>query len=138
MTSALRAVVNAVAWLWNHTVGWVLAVVLVGLIRAYQLTISPMLPPTCRFHPSCSSYALGAIFGHGARKCFVLAGWRLLRCNPWNAGGIDPVPARGHWLPDVLPNGEPRSATMRPRTAGAARVLDTNTEEGRPEPNVHP
>lgn len=104
-------------WIWNHSIGWLLRWTLIGLIRGYQLAISPMLPPTCRFHPSCSAYALGAIKVHGPLKGFALAAWRLLRCNPWNGGGLDPVPERGRWQPDVLPNGEPRSATMRPSSA---------------------
>jgi putative membrane protein insertion efficiency factor len=83
-------------------------------IRAYQVVISPLTPPSCRYYPSCSAYAVEAIRGHGAPKGFVLACWRLIRCNPWSGGGIDPVPGHGHWLPDVLPNGEPRHGTMDP------------------------
>jgi uncharacterized protein len=109
---AVRRFGSAVAWLWNHSLGWILKWTLIGLVSGYRLAISPMLPPTCRFHPSCSAYALGAIKVHGPLKGSALAGWRLLRCNPWSGGGVDPVPDRGRWLPDVLPNGEPRSATM--------------------------
>ncbi len=68
--------------------------VLRALIRLYQLTISPMLGPRCRFYPSCSNYALQAIHVHGALRGSGLAGWRLLRCNPWNPGGVDFVPPR--------------------------------------------
>jgi putative membrane protein insertion efficiency factor len=68
--------------------------VLVMLVRVYQVVISPLLGPRCRFYPSCSSYALQALRVHGPLRGVALAGWRLLRCNPWNAGGIDPVPPR--------------------------------------------
>ncbi len=62
------------------------------LIRAYQLLVSPLVGPACRFSPSCSQYALEAIRRHGAIKGSTLAVKRLLRCNPWHAGGYDPVP----------------------------------------------
>jgi uncharacterized protein len=66
--------------------------VLAGLVRGYQLTISPMLPPSCRFTPSCSQYALEAITRHGAVKGTWLAARRLIRCHPFHPGGFDPVP----------------------------------------------
>ncbi|MBO3085387.1 membrane protein insertion efficiency factor YidD [Cellulomonas fengjieae] len=62
------------------------------LLRAYQQFISPMTPPTCRFYPSCSQYAVIAVQRHGALRGTWLAARRLLRCNPWNPGGIDDVP----------------------------------------------
>jgi len=62
------------------------------ILRGYQRFISPMSPPTCRFYPSCSQYAVIAITRHGVLRGSLLAGWRLLRCNPWNAGGVDDVP----------------------------------------------
>ncbi len=66
---------------------------LLGLIRLYQLTISRALPAnTCRFYPSCSRYGFQAIEKHGALKGSLLAAWRVLRCNPFNPGGYDPVP----------------------------------------------
>jgi uncharacterized protein len=61
-------------------------------IRAYQLLISPLVGPACRFSPSCSQYALEAICRYGAFKGLLLAIRRLLRCHPWHAGGFDPVP----------------------------------------------
>jgi putative membrane protein insertion efficiency factor len=64
------------------------------LIRAYQLAISPLLGPSCRFHPSCSHYALEAIDTHGAGRGLWLSARRLARCHPWCAGGHDPVPPR--------------------------------------------
>ncbi|MGE4496965.1 MAG: membrane protein insertion efficiency factor YidD [Deferribacterales bacterium] len=64
---------------------------LIGPIRLYQLFISPMLGPRCRFYPSCSEYAIEAIQKKGIIKGFFLAVWRILRCNPLSAGGYDPV-----------------------------------------------
>jgi putative membrane protein insertion efficiency factor len=61
-------------------------------IRGYQRFVSPVLPPACRFHPTCSAYAAGAIERHGAVRGSWLALRRLARCHPWNPGGYDPVP----------------------------------------------
>ncbi len=67
--------------------------VLLLLIRGYQKAISPALPPdTCRFYPTCSHYGYQAIYKYGVLKGSVMAIWRLLRCNPFNPGGFDPVP----------------------------------------------
>ena len=72
--------------------------ILVFSIRAYRLTIGRLLPNRCRFYPSCSHYAEEAVRTHGVLKGGALAGWRLLRCQPFAKGGIDRVPgseARG-------------------------------------------
>ena len=61
-------------------------------IRFYQKFISPLKPPTCRFTPTCSQYAIEAIRKHGPFKGLALAVWRILRCNPWGGSGYDPVP----------------------------------------------
>jgi len=61
-------------------------------IRAYQLTIAPILPPSCRFEPSCSHYAAEAIARHGPWRGVALGLHRLLRCHPWGGSGYDPVP----------------------------------------------
>jgi hypothetical protein len=62
----------------------------VAPIRLYQLLVSPLLPAnTCKFHPSCSEYAALAIRKHGVLRGLRMAGWRLLRCHPWSAGGVD-------------------------------------------------
>lgn len=68
--------------------GWLL----IQPIRFYQRFISPYTPPTCRFTPSCSQYAIEAIRKHGPFKGLALAVWRILRCNPWGGSGYDPVP----------------------------------------------
>ncbi|NPD66450.1 membrane protein insertion efficiency factor YidD [Lichenicola cladoniae] len=62
------------------------------LIRLYQVGLSPILGPNCRFMPTCSDYALQAITLHGPVRGSALAGRRMLRCHPWHAGGHDPVP----------------------------------------------
>ncbi len=69
-----------------------------ALIRVYQIVVSPLLGPTCKYYPSCSHYGLEAVRRHGAIKGTVMAGWRVLRCNPWSNGGVDEVPAKGEPL----------------------------------------
>jgi len=63
----------------------------VAPIRLYQRAISPLIPPRCKYYPSCSHYAAQAVQEYGILRGLVLAGWRLLRCNPWSHGGYDPV-----------------------------------------------
>lgn len=58
-------------------------------VRLYQRAISPALPARCKYYPSCSEYAVQAIRRYGVLRGFVLAAWRLLRCNPWSHGGVD-------------------------------------------------
>jgi len=68
-------------------------IVLLALFRLYQMTLSKGLPlNTCRFYPSCSHYGYQAVYKYGALKGFGMAVWRVLRCNPFNPGGYDPVP----------------------------------------------
>jgi len=76
----MKAIVRFLSWL------------LVLPIRFYQLYISPLLGPSCRFTPTCSEYARQAILKHGPIKGLGLAIWRILRCNPWGGSGYDPVP----------------------------------------------
>ncbi|MDD4311317.1 MAG: membrane protein insertion efficiency factor YidD [Eubacteriales bacterium] len=66
--------------------------ILIAIVRGYKKYISPLLPPSCRFTPTCSEYAMEAISKHGAWKGSWLALWRILRCNPFCKGGYDPVP----------------------------------------------
>jgi len=78
----------------------------VAPIVVYRRVISPLLPPRCKYHPSCSEYAIQAIEEFGILRGLVLAAWRLLRCNPFSHGGFDPVQAQ-------------RVFTPRPRTPAA-------------------
>ena len=66
--------------------------ILLAPIKVYQYAISPLLPPTCRFHPSCSQYTAQALVKHGPAKGLYLGARRLLRCHPFHPGGYDPVP----------------------------------------------
>lgn len=72
---------------------------LVGLVRVYQLVLSPHLPATCRYTPSCSAYAIEALQRYGALKGTVLAAYRIARCNPWGGHGYDPP----RWFGETLP-----------------------------------
>ena len=63
--------------------------VAVAPVRLYQRAISPALPARCKYHPSCSEYAVQAVCRFGILRGLVLAAWRLLRCNPWSHGGVD-------------------------------------------------
>ena len=68
--------------------------VFIALIKVYQYAISPLLGQRCKYYPSCSNYAIGALREHGVVRGLGLASWRLLRCNPFSDGGYDPVPPR--------------------------------------------
>jgi len=95
---------------------------LIGLVRGYQLLVSPFLGPTCRYYPSCSAYAVQALQVHGAFRGSWLAVRRLLRCHPWSPGGVDHVPPRrGHEHDhehDHSPTRAERDSELRPATAG--------------------
>jgi uncharacterized protein len=73
-------------------------------IRLYRRLISPALGRRCKYHPSCSAYALQAIRSYGILRGVVLAGWRLLRCNPWSHGGFDPVEQQRIFRPRAAPH----------------------------------
>ena len=73
-------------------------------IRFYRRVISPAMPRRCKYHPSCSAYALQAIRTYGILRGVVLAGWRLLRCNPWSHGGFDPVEQQRLFRPRAAPH----------------------------------
>lgn len=86
-----------------NPVSRLLSLLLLAPIRLYKAFVSPLLPPMCRFHPSCSVYAMGAIGVHGPFKGLWLAVRRLTRCHPFNRGGLDPVPMKdGRPAEDVL------------------------------------
>ena len=70
---------------------------LIGLVRLYRLLLSPWVGQSCRFTPTCSAYAIQALDRHGAVVGTGLAGWRILRCNPWCHGGCDEVPDNMPW-----------------------------------------
>ena len=72
----------------------VAGVLLVAPIRGYQLFISPLLGPRCKYYPSCSEYTIQAIRVHGPLKGMALGAWRILRCNPFSHGGVDHVPPK--------------------------------------------
>jgi putative membrane protein insertion efficiency factor len=80
--------------------------VAVAPIVAYQRWISPGLPRRCKYEPTCSAYAVQAIREYGILRGLVLAGWRLLRCNPWSHGGLDPVSAQRLFAASGHPRGE--------------------------------
>ena len=68
-------------------------IALLGMIRLYQMTVSKGLPAnSCRFYPTCSHYGYQAIYKYGVIKGGLMAAWRVIRCNPFNKGGLDPVP----------------------------------------------
>jgi putative membrane protein insertion efficiency factor len=73
----------------------VLTKALIGLVRLYQVALSPWLPPSCRYEPSCSTYMLDALRVHGAGRGLWLGLRRLARCAPWGGHGFDPVPPAG-------------------------------------------
>lgn len=114
---------------------------LMALVRGYRLLLQPWLGNRCRFEPSCSAYALQALARHGAGRGTLLSGWRILRCNPWCAGGCDPVPDNRRW-PGEGRGGDPHGGVFtrlisRPDTGLPARAgTDTPaTDFGPPSRN---
>jgi putative membrane protein insertion efficiency factor len=80
-----------------------------ALLRLYRLTVSPLYGDRCKYHPTCSQYALDAVREVGLVRGSVLAGWRLLRCNPWSHGGVDRVADRTLFRAHGGHAGHPRS-----------------------------
>lgn len=100
--------------------------VVVLLLRLYRAVISPLYGPTCRFYPSCSEYALIAVGRHGVVRGGGLSAWRLLRCNPWNQGGVDLVPVCEGV--DSVPSGG--GAGHAEHTGGEADVASSSGHAG--------
>jgi putative membrane protein insertion efficiency factor len=78
--------------------------VLIGLLKAYRFAISPLYGQVCRYHPTCSAYALEAVQTHGAVRGSWLAMRRVARCHPWAAGGLDPVPPHKNRMSSTPPS----------------------------------
>lgn len=76
-----------------------------ALLHAYRAVISPLYGDVCKYYPSCSAYAVGAVQQHGAVKGAAMAARRLLRCHPWAEGGIDDVPAHAHFRHNLTRHG---------------------------------
>jgi hypothetical protein len=83
---------------------------LIGLVRGYRLLISPHFPPTCRYQPTCSQYAIEALQTYGAIKGSILAIYRVLRCHPWGGHGYDPPRWFGEDAPAEASSAEASSA----------------------------
>lgn len=97
--------------------------VLIGMLKAYRLVVSPLYGNVCRYYPSCSAYALRAVQVHGAVRGTWLAGRRLLRCHPWTPGGYDPVPGTPEFAAEMREQAD-RAVTMDTRDLDT-RDLDT-------------
>ena len=102
------------------------------LIRAYRAVISPLYGDVCRYYPSCSAYGLGSVQQRGLVVGSLLTGWRILRCNPWSAGGIDDVRPAGHdryrvtrfgW---VVPAGWGSATSRADAAAGAMHTAESH------------
>ena len=98
-------------------------------IRVYQRTISANTQPRCRYSPSCSHYALEALEIHGVFKGTLLSTWRVLRCNPWSAGGVDRVPAKGSWPTAPLGHAELLALYEQEDSSPCAHREDTIREK---------
>lgn len=103
------------------SIGRLVSTPLIGLIRVYQRFLSPLTPPTCRFYPSCSAYAVTALQRYGPLRGSWMAARRLGRCHPWAAGGVDHVPLR-----------DPATGRPVPGTTGPRGIPDD------PDPEHHP
>ncbi len=102
--------------------------VALSCIRLYQRTFSRVLPPSCRFVPSCSEYGYEAITRYGAMRGGAMAVWRVLRCNPWGGHGYDPVPDLHHH--DHAPSSQPSRRTDFHTTALTPNATGHSLTEG--------
>lgn len=88
-----NSIITKIWWIGRlllSAVGWILSFVLIAAVRIYQWTISPLLGPVCRFHPSCSQYFILAVKKYGPIWGTLKGLYRITRCHPWNPGGYDP------------------------------------------------
>jgi len=109
--------------------------VLIGLLKVYRLVVSPLYGDVCRYHPTCSAYALRAVSVHGAVRGSWLAGRRLLRCHPWAPGGYDPVPGTPEFDEEVRDQ-RARAATLGSTHDGATHEHGRGADLRRePEPS---
>ncbi len=99
-----RRGLRRVLWL----LGMPLTLVLVAIVRLYQLVLSPFLGARCKFHPSCSAYCVQALTVHGPLKGLILTTGRVCRCHPWQLGGLNPIPPAGSWRAAVDLDGNDR------------------------------
>ena len=102
---------------------------LIALVRAYRLLLSPWVGQSCRFTPTCSAYAMQALDRHGAIVGSGLAGWRLLRCNPWCHGGCDEVPDNMPWNRRRASPSKGLFRDLLDRDAGSAPSAATVTDK---------
>lgn len=91
-----------------HTLVRLPALAAMGLVVLYQKFLSPLFPASCKFHPTCSAYAVESLRTHGLFKGTALTVARLGRCHPWQLGGINPPPPAGKWRSSVDLDGNPR------------------------------
>ncbi len=112
------------------------AALLIAPIRFYQRFITPYTPASCRHYPTCSTYAVTALRTRGALVGTALTVWRVLRCNPWSAGGIDYVPPKGHWrnaardsMPRAGATADDSPPTAREREVGHHNENDRERDE---------
>jgi putative membrane protein insertion efficiency factor len=103
---------------------------LLGAIRSYQLVISPGIPSRCKYYPSCSQYALDAVREYGAARGFVLAFWRVLRCNPLSYGGYDPVARQKLFRPRGSAAGRPEAVGCETIAGDAAPGHERHAAHG--------
>ena len=109
---------------------------LIGLVRGYRLLLSPWVGQSCRFAPTCSVYAIQALEKHGAVIGTGLAGWRILRCNPWCHGGCDEVPDNMPWQRDKASPPAGLFTRLLPRDPGSMPAAATPTTAATDKTNL--
>ena len=105
---------------------------LIGLLKAYRLVVSPLYGNVCRYYPSCSAYALRAVGYHGALKGSWLAARRVLSCHPWAAGGYEPVPGTPEHAEELLDRAR-RDADLGPAGPHPATPVHVHRHTAAPQ-----